>query len=119
MHVQRAARAFERLRLLAGDEVTDLIARKPRIVRELARMETRLAGRVLPDGLTARAYVCPPCFIIPCSTLALLRHNIRISWHASAASQFAHDWLQQTILTISSSMLAESSPVPGPTCARQ
>ncbi len=59
-HVQRAARAFERLRLLAGDELTDLVARKPKIVRELARAETRLAGRVLPDGLTARAHVCPP-----------------------------------------------------------
>ena len=60
-HVQRAARAFERLRLLAGDELTDLIARKPKIVRELARAETRLAGWVLPDGLTARAHVGPPC----------------------------------------------------------
>ena len=80
--VQRAARALERLRLLAGDELTDLIARKPRIVRELARAETRLAGWVLPDGPTARAYVCPP--------RESLLHDTLASWSfASCGMAFA------------------------------
>lgn len=54
---QRAAKAFAKLRLLVGDQVTDLVARKPWIVREMAAMETRRCGHVLPDGPTARAMV--------------------------------------------------------------
>ena len=40
-----------------GDQVTDLVARKPWIVREMAAMETRRCGHVVPDGPTARAMV--------------------------------------------------------------
>lgn len=55
--MQRAARDFARLRALVGDEMTDLIVRKPWVVPRMAALETKRAGRVLPDGPTARAYV--------------------------------------------------------------
>ena len=57
MHMQRAAKAFARLRLLVGDEMTDLVVRKPRMVPEMANMEIKRAGRIVADGPTARAYV--------------------------------------------------------------
>ena len=42
--MQRAAKAFARLRLLVGDKLTDLVARKPWIVPKMAAME---AGRAM------------------------------------------------------------------------
>ena len=55
--MQRAAKAFARLRLLVGDKLTDLVARKPWIVPKMAAMEAGRAGHVVPDGPTARAMV--------------------------------------------------------------
>lgn len=77
--VQRAAKAFARLRLLVGDKLTDLVARKPWIVPEMAAMETKRCGHVVPDGPTARAMVgtslehmyCkdePTCAVLKCLT---------------------------------------------------
>ena len=59
--VQRAAKYLARLRLLVGDELTDLVARKPWLVPHMAQLETQCAGRVVPDGPTARAAVSPSC----------------------------------------------------------
>ena len=68
MAMQRAAKYLARLRLMVGDELTDLVARKPWIVPHLAQLETQRAGRVVPDGPTARAAVshsCLPCLDSP------------------------------------------------------
>ena len=55
--MQKAAKAFAKLRLLAGDELTELVARNPSIVRHMASTETKRCGHIMPDGPTARAMV--------------------------------------------------------------
>ena len=44
-----------------GDKLTDLVARKPWIVPEMAAMETKRCGHVVPHGPTARAMVGATC----------------------------------------------------------
>lgn len=68
MAMQRAAKYLARLRLLVGDELTDVVVRKPWIVPHLAQLETQRAGRIVPNGPTARAAVshsCLPCLESP------------------------------------------------------
>ena len=51
-----------------GDELTDVVVRKPWIVPHLAQLETQRAGRIVPNGPTARAAVshsCLPCLESP------------------------------------------------------
>ena len=83
MHMQRAAKAFARLRLLVGDEVTDLVVRKPWMVPEMAHMETKRAGRIVPDGPTARAYVSS---IIPVCQVTCYSLHLEQARHESESS---------------------------------
>ena len=90
LHMQRAAKAFARLRLLVGDEVTDLVVCKPWIMPDMAHMETKRAGRIVPDGPTARAYVSS---VNPVCHVTWYRLNLQQARHdSSGKTGTCHEW---------------------------